>query len=63
MLYSREFLIEVFLFRFERYFIQVANLRKIAEKFYDENGRDEFRKSATITPEAIREYKNWLETI
>ncbi len=56
--YTKEFLIDVFLFRYRSLSQdKVAQLRDLAERFYLDAGRDKFRVYACVTPEAIREYK------
>lgn len=56
--YTKEFLINVYLHRIAGPDeAQMARLRDIAERFYDSAGRDKFRLCASVTPEAIREYK------
>jgi len=57
--YTKEFLINVFLYRFRSLDeAKVSGLRDIAERFYDTAGRDKFRVYASVTPEAVREYKS-----
>ena len=54
--YSREMLIDAYLTRY----ISTDNmekLRPLAEKHYDEVGKDQFRVSASLDAQAIREYK------
>jgi hypothetical protein len=56
--YNREFLISAFLSRYyslpeDRFEIQ----EKLAEKFYDEVGKDKFRTYCSLDAAAIREYK------
>lgn len=59
--YSKELLVNVYLHRFRALGEeQVASLRIIAERFYDSAGRDKFRTYASVTPEAIRQYKSDL---
>lgn len=59
--YSKEFLIDVYMYRFLKAGIDPKSLDVLeanANKFYDKVGRDTFRLYASVTPEAIREYKN-----
>lgn len=53
--YTREFLIDVALFRF-RALKDYENMRPIFEKTYDERGKTDFRKYACVTPDLIKEY-------
>ena len=55
--YSKEFLISAFLSRFEYYRVPTDNVRKLAEKHYDEVGKDKFRISTALDAAAIKEYK------
>lgn len=58
--YSKEFLIDAFM---SRYFLHISiealvDLEKSATELYDRVGRDKFRDYASLSAEAIREYKN-----
>lgn len=58
-MYSKELLVNVFVDRFIRgncTVEQVEEMERIANRFYDEVGRDKFRVYAQVTPEAIRNY-------
>lgn len=55
--YTKEFLISAFLSRFEYYKVPTDNVRKLAEKHYDEVGKDRFRVSCSLDAAAIKEYK------
>lgn len=56
--YTREFLIDAFVSRYECMGPQAAaNQRKLAERTYDEHGKDKFRVYASLDAEAIRIYK------
>lgn len=56
--YTKEFIISVYLHRFVSLPLDtVANLEHLANKLYDEVGKDKFRTYASVTPEAIREYQ------
>jgi hypothetical protein len=56
--YTREFLVSAFLSRYvslpEDKF---AGLHIMAEKFYDESGRDKFRAYCSLDADAIRKYQ------
>ena len=59
MVYSKELLVNVFVNRFIEgncTVEQVEAMEVLANKFYDEVGRDKFRVYAQVTPEAIRNY-------
>ena len=58
--YSREFLIDAFMSRYLKACTieQLENLEKLACDLYDRVGRDKFRDYASLSAEAIREYKN-----
>lgn len=59
--YSKELLVNVFLHRYRSLpKDQVDSLRVLANRFYDDAGRDKFRIYACVTPEAIKEYKSSL---
>lgn len=64
--YSKEFLIAAFMSRFLRCELisieKLVELEEVANNFYDEVGRDKFRLYASLDAEAIRTYKNQLET-
>lgn len=58
--YSKELLVNAALYRF-RYYLgddSAEALRAIYEKFYDERGRDSFRKYSKVSPQLIKDYKN-----
>lgn len=61
--YTKEFLVDAFLYRYKEVLSmeRMDNLRKIAEKDYDENGKDVFRKHTALDAEAIKTYKTWLK--
>lgn len=56
--YTKEFLVNVFLHRYRNLSQdKIDGLRILAERFYDDAGRDKFRVYACVTPEAVREFK------
>lgn len=59
--YTKEFLIDAFMFRFIMCPLVTVEacekLQEMAENFYDEVGRDKFRIYASLDAEAIRQYK------
>ncbi len=64
--YTKEFLVGAYMSRFiECTAIDIEALDRLetqASNFYDEVGKDKFRVYATLDAEAIRTYKNQLET-
>lgn len=64
--YSKDFLISAFMSRFLQCELisveKLCDLEEMAGHFYDEVGRDKFRVYASLDAEAIRVYKNQLET-
>ena len=58
--YSKQFLIDAFLSRYLAYVtIEVlVDLEQMAGDLYDRVGRDKFRDYASLSAEAIRDYKN-----
>lgn len=58
--YSKQFLIDAFMSRY----LQACTIEKLesmeqmAVNLYDRVGRDKFREYASLSAEAIREYKN-----
>jgi hypothetical protein len=57
--YTRQFLIDAFLFRFERAGLSVLETKPMAEKFYDEVGKDKFRVYCSLDAEKIREFQQY----
>lgn len=56
--YSREFLIDAFVSRYEALGTEVAARQKaLAEKTYDEVGKDKYRVYASLDADAIKEFK------
>jgi hypothetical protein len=56
--YSKEFLIDAFVSRYTSLGAEkCSGLRLMAEKFYDEVGKDKFRVYASLDAAAIKEYK------
>lgn len=62
--YSRDFLIDAFMSRYISCSLisieKLEALEQMANKFYDEVGRDKFRTYASLDAEAIRAYKQTL---
>jgi hypothetical protein len=56
--YTKEFLVDAFLSRFMKLPIEkLLDLEEMANRFYDEVGRDTFRVYCSLDAEAIRVYK------
>ena len=56
--YSREFLIDAFVSRYEVLSDEVVSRqRQLAEKTYDEVGKDKFRVYASLDADALKEFK------
>jgi len=58
--YSKQFLIDAFVSRYLQACSveQLESMEKMAVDLYDRVGRDKFREYASLSAEAIREYKN-----
>jgi len=58
--YSKQFLIDAFVSRYlQACSVEtLENMEKMAVDLYDRVGRDKFREYASLSAEAIREYKN-----
>lgn len=63
--YTREFLIDAYLWRFTKIpsigIEQLLDLERIANKTYDTYGKDKFRDYASLDAEYIRNYKASLK--
>lgn len=59
--YTREFLIDAYLWRFTKVpsidIDALLNLERIANKTYDTYGKDKFRDYASLNAEYLRNYK------
>lgn len=56
--YTKEFLLDAFVSRYEPLGAEaVANMYSMASKFYDEVGKDTFRIYASLSADAIKEYR------
>lgn len=55
--YTKEFLVNCFLHKYEKAGLETTSLRKMSENFYDEVGKDKFRTYCSLSAEAIRNYK------
>lgn len=63
--YTKDDLVGAFLMRFikaqpvitEQ---QIENLEAMAERYYDEVGKDKFREYASVTPAVMKEYFDWI---
>lgn len=59
--YTKEFLVDAFMSRYSKCskidIDQLVELEEMANRFYDEVGRDKFRTYCSLDAEAIRVYK------
>ncbi len=56
--YTREFLLDAFLSRYRALGSEVLGVQKVlAERLYDEVGKDKFRVYASLDADAIKLYK------
>lgn len=63
--YSKELIVSVFLHRFKVGGLpksQLDDLEIMANSYYDEVGKDTFRKYASVTPDAIKKYQQFIKT-
>lgn len=60
--YTKEFLIDAFMHRYANVKLHY-DLRALASKSYDNLGKDNFRKYASLDADAIREYKAHLKNV
>jgi hypothetical protein len=62
--YTKEFLIDAFMSRFLACSLitieQLVELESMANRFYDEVGRDKFRTYCSLDADAIKLYKNTI---
>jgi hypothetical protein len=62
--YTKEFLIDAFMSRFLACSLitieQLVELESMANRFYDEVGRDKFRVYCSLDADAIKTYKNTI---
>jgi len=58
--YSKQFLIDAFVSRYLQVcsIEQLESMEQMAIDLYDRVGRDKFREYASLSAEAIRDYKN-----
>lgn len=56
--YTKEFLVDAFVSRYTSLGTEVAKSQKLlAEKHYDEVGKDKFRVAASLDADALKKYK------
>lgn len=60
--YSKELIVGAFLHRFKQYIIVSESFEESASRWYDEFGKDEFRKLGAVTPDVIKSYKAHLSS-
>lgn len=60
--YDKDFLVDVYISRYAKSGVvsieRLLKLEEQAKSLYDKVGKIEFRKYASVTPEAIQEYLN-----
>lgn len=59
--YSKDFIVGAYLHRFRQAGIDTTELEQIAIRQYDTQGKDLFRKYASVTAEACAAYKKFLK--
>ena len=60
--YTKEFLIDAYIYRFYSLKPEVIEtLKNLAKDAYDKYGKDEFRKLASLDADAIKQYKLWMK--
>lgn len=55
--YTKEFLVNAFLSKSKFYELDTTKLKALAEKHYDEVGKDKFRTSTALDAAALKEFK------
>ena len=55
--YTKEFLVDAYVSRYENAAVNVSQLREQAVKHYDLVGRDQFRVSASLDAQEIKKFK------
>jgi hypothetical protein len=56
--YTKDFLVEAFVSRYAGLGTDIEQRqRKMAERYYDQVGKDQFRTAASLDAEAIKKYK------
>ena len=58
--YSKEFLVDAYISRYQKVVGDLPALRNMAEQHYDSVGKDSFRVAASLDAEALKKFK--LET-
>ena len=59
--YTRDDVIGAYLMRFVKANLDISTLAKNAEVHYDKVGKDKFREAASVTPEVMRGYFQWVQ--
>lgn len=59
--YTKDFLVDAFVHRYRSIETAGAWLRKLAERHYDEVGKDKFRVSASLDADALKKYRLELQ--
>jgi hypothetical protein len=55
--YSKEFLVDAYISRYEGVSSNVSHLRELAVQHYDRVGKDQFRVSASLDAQEIKKFK------
>jgi hypothetical protein len=55
--YSKEFLVDAYVSRYEGVSSNVSQLRELAVQHYDRVGKDQFRVSASLDAQEIKKFK------
>ena len=55
--YSKEFLVDAYVSRYEGVSVDVSQLRDQAVKHYDKVGKDQFRVAASLDAQEIKKFK------
>lgn len=57
--YSKDFLVSAFMFRFCEHNLDTRSMEEMANRFYDEVGKDKFREYASLDAKEIQRYRNF----
>lgn len=57
--YSKQFLVDAFMFRYCEANVDTRNLEAIATKHYDAVGKDKFRESASLDAAEVKRFQNF----
>ncbi len=57
--YSKQFLIDAYMFRFCEYNLDTKLLEDNASNYYDQVGKDKFREAASLDSTEVTRYRNF----